>query len=86
MNKDEFIRFWLHFPVGLLIAGLICAGLFYSELMVYGLVGGVLLGFTFLVYEVINDWRKVDWSYKDVFGEVFGLGTGLVICLGFHFF
>ncbi len=43
---------------------------------------GVVLVISFLVYEIMNDWRKVDWSYKDVCGFVWGLAiAGLVLKL-----
>ena len=62
MSKHDWIRFWLHFPIGLL-AGWI--SLFYPII-------GLTFFLGFLTYEAMNDWRKWDWSYKDVLGGVAG--------------
>ena len=71
MSKHDWIRFWLHFPVGLFVAGLT----WFIPLL------GMLLGVSFLVYEIVQDWRKSDSSFKDIYGYTFGLGTGGVIIL-----
>lgn len=71
-KKDEFIRALLHFPVGLM-AILIMA---YVKPLLVGVSIGCLGGFSFLVYEAMNDWRKEDWSYKDVIGFVAGIYFG----------
>ena len=63
MNKDA-IRFWLHFPVGCL-----CAWLTFNHVAL-----GISLTAWFALYEIMNDWRKVDHSYKDIYGAVFGFG------------
>jgi len=34
---------------------------------------GLGLIITFLVYEAMNDWRKEDWSYRDVLEFLIGL-------------
>ncbi len=62
-------RFWLHFPVGVL-----CAWLFTVNPIL-----AVLNAVSFLVYEVLNEWRKADHSYKDVVGFCFGLAVGSII-------
>lgn len=69
MSKDEVVRLIMHFPVGL----------FAAWLTIIMPVPGVLFTLGFYVYEVMNDWRKVDWSYKDVIGFVAGYGTLLAI-------
>ncbi len=66
MTKDEIIRAFLHLPVGLLNAWFFS----FNEMLGLGMV------ITFLCYEAMNDWRKKDWSYKDIFGYAFGLGLG----------
>jgi hypothetical protein len=33
----------------------------------------------FLIYEILNDWRIKDHSYKDVLGYLYGIGAGAVI-------
>ncbi len=63
MSKDAK-RFWLHFPVGCLCAFLT----FFNPPL------GISLTAWFALYEVMNDWRKVDHSYKDIYGAVFGFG------------
>ena len=65
MTKDEIIRFAMHFPVGL----------FAAWLTIVMPVVGILFVVLFCVYEIMNDWRKVDWSYKDVIGFIAGYGT-----------
>lgn len=43
---------------------------------------GLGLILTFLVYEAMNDWRKVDWSYHDILEfmiALFVVVTGLKI-------
>ena len=72
LTKKEWFRFWLHFPIGVL-----CGLLLIWFVTVYL---GIILSIAFLVYEIMNDWRKGDKSYKDVVGFVWGLGcVGLVI-------
>ncbi len=69
MNVDDIRRALLHFPVGVFVAWLILVN---PAL-------GIMLGITFLVYEIMNDWRKKDWSYKDVYGYAFGLAVGSLL-------
>ena len=68
MSRDDLLRALLHFPVGLFVAWLIS----------WNTGQGVMLGVAFLMYELLNDWRKVDSSYKDVLGYVWGLAIGSV--------
>ena len=65
MTKDDWFRLWLHFPVG----ALACILTLWKEPV------GVSLTVAFIAYEVMNDWRKKDWSYKDVMGFVVGYAT-----------
>lgn len=65
----DFKRAALHFPVGVFTAWL-------------GTVSPVtcgVFGAGFLVYEVLEDWRLKDRSYKDVFGYLIGIGAGTFI-------
>lgn len=74
MGKDDWHRFWMHFPMGMFAALLLTQP---KTLWI-----GIALAFSFLVYEIMNDWRKKDWSYKDVCGFVWGIGAvGLIIYL-----
>ncbi len=66
MTKNEIIRALLHLPVGLMNAWFFS----FNEML------GLAMVITFLCYEAMNDWRKVDWSYKDIFGYAIGLGMG----------
>lgn len=43
---------------------------------------GLTLALTFLIYEAMNDWRKVDHSYHDILEfliALFVVATGLMI-------
>jgi len=71
MSKLDWIRFWLHVPVGI-----ICAGL-----MFFMPWHGAFLTVGFLAYEAMNDWRKKDSSYKDIFGFLFGFGGASILLL-----
>ena len=71
MTKNELIRAAMHFPVGVAVACLIS----------WSLAHGIMLGIAFLIYEIMNDWRKKDWSYKDVYGYIWGLAIGAIILL-----
>ena len=55
----------MHFPVGMLGAWLI------DQSPAIGIMFTAYFG----LYEVMNDWRKADKSYKDVIGAVFGFGV-----------
>ena len=63
MVRLDWLRFWLHFTVGV-----VCAWIAIQDSF-----NGGLCVLTFLVYEAMNDWRKEDASYKDIFGFSFGL-------------
>ena len=69
MSKEDMIRAALHLPVGLFVAWV----------MTVNATAGWINGLSFLAYEVLNDWRKHDHSYKDVFGYCIGLGIGTVL-------
>jgi len=60
--KSDFIRFWLHFPVGV-----ICSWLVYS----LGAVG-VIASVGFMFYEALEDWKINDLSFKDMLGFLWG--------------
>lgn len=68
-TKHDRERFGLHFPVGV---GALFLTLWKPEI---GITAAVL----FLAYEVIQDWRKKDWSFKDVYGFVFGYYVPAII-------
>jgi len=70
MTHDQK-RFWGHFPLG-----------FYTGLLYIFPPAGIGLTNAFLAYEAIQDWRKVDHSYKDIIGWLVGLAFGLAFATG----
>lgn len=65
-------RALLHFPVGV----------FAAFLTHWETAIGAVFAVSFLVYEVIEDWRIHDKSYLDIYGYLFGLGVaGAVIAI-----
>jgi len=72
MTKHDWLRFWLHLPVGV-----VCALLTYWHAPL-GISGTMI----FVTYEIMNDWRKADNSYKDVYGFCWGyIGAGCVLAI-----
>ena len=71
MPLKDLWRAIIHFPVGALCAILT---FFLPSL-------GISLTIYFIVYEVLNDWRKKDSSYKDVFGGALGYGAASLVIL-----
>lgn len=69
MTKLDIIRAGIHFPVGILGAWLVMDGDGGIRIC------GILFVLSFLFYEAIQEWRKVDWSFKDVIGFLIGLAT-----------
>jgi hypothetical protein len=71
----DLIRWAIHIPIGCVIA--------YMILKV-SVALGITVGVFFLAYEVLEDWRVRDRSFKDIFGSLIGMiATGLVIYLWF---
>jgi hypothetical protein len=69
------VRFWIHFPVGMIAPLLV---LTHSQGWAFCL-GYLVL---FVVYEVIEDWRCRDLGYTDVQGGIAGIAAGgLVVYL-----
>jgi hypothetical protein len=64
-SKQDWIRFWLHFFIGL-----VCAWLVFDKM-----AHGIILSFAFLAYEAFEDWRINDLSFKDVLGFLWGFGV-----------
>ena len=62
--RRDIWGFLLHFPVGVVA--------FFLTLWKPSI--GITFTFIFLTYEIMNDWRKKDHSYKDVYGFAFGYG------------
>lgn len=60
-------RFFLHMAMGMFTGALLWG---------WGLAG-ILMFLGFLAYEVVEDWRIRDRSYRDIFGFLWGFG-GLV--------
>ena len=72
MTKLDWERFWIHLPLGI-----VCALLAY-----YLPVLGILAFVGFLIYEVIQDWRIHDLSFKDVLGFTSGfIATGVILAI-----
>lgn len=76
LTKDDIKRATLHFPLGI----------FTAWLGTFSPVVCIIFGIGFLTYEVIEDWRIKDRSYKDVFGYLIGIGIGSFIfwCIGWY--
>ncbi len=74
-TKDSFSkhRFLIHLPVGVLAAWL-C---YYSWAV------GIPFVVAFLTYQVIEDWRIKDRSYKDALGFLFGFGATAASLVGY---
>jgi len=73
MTKEDWLRLWMHVPWGLLAVGL----------FVFHPLLGATACFMELGYEILNDWRKKDESWKDVIGICWGIligGYALLIC------
>jgi hypothetical protein len=63
MKRDDWERLGMHAPWGAL------AGVLYFQVgEPYGIAAVALM----IGYEAFNDWRKMDKSYKDVIGIVWG--------------
>lgn len=71
MNKEDWKRLWMHFPIGA-IAALVQ--------LVDVVTGLTILALT-ITYEAFNDWRKHDESYKDILGIVWGYAWVAVIII-----
>ena len=72
MTSQDWKRLGMHFPIGA-IARLVQLSDPISGLTILGLT---------VTYEAFNDWRKMDKSYKDVLGIVWGYGmTACLIAL-----
>ena len=65
MTRHDWARFWLHLPVGVVAA----------FLTIWKPAVGGSFTFIFVSYEILNDWRKHDNSYKDVYGFAVGYGV-----------
>ncbi len=61
-TKQDWKRFWMHFPVGI-----ICAWLVYQSPPL-----GIIASVGFMFYEVLEDWRIKDLSFKDMLGFLWG--------------
>jgi len=61
-EKGDWVRFWLHFPVGV-----ICAWLVFQVPFT-----GFIASLGFMFYEILEDWRIADQSYKDMLGFLWG--------------
>ena len=71
MTREDWHRLLIHLPWGVLAVGLFL----FDPLL------GLTACFMELGYEFINDWRKVDSSFKDVIGIAWGVLIGGYILL-----
>lgn len=84
-TREDWWRLIMHLPHGI-AAGWVMFGFPIpwvnplNPVMVW-VVTSFLFLFIFLAYEVLNDWRKEDYSYKDVYGIASGF-VATVIVLG----
>jgi len=72
MTQNDWFRLAIHLPWGLLAVGL----------FVFHPLLGMTACFSTFVYELANNWRKGDSSYKDILGIVWGILIGGYVLLG----
>lgn len=76
MTREDWMRLGIHLPWGLLAAIL--------------LIPHIAIGITALasefIYEIMNDWRKGDSSYRDALGITWGFLIGAFTLWGLGFF
>ena len=64
IKPRDLLRWAIHIPIGGIIAFMI---------MRVSVELGVMVAIFFLAYEVLEDWRIRDRSFKDVFGSLLGM-------------
>lgn len=76
MTKADWIRAAEHTPHGVAVVFIMA----YIQPQELGIAIGVMAGLSFLFYQIMQDWRKGDKSFKDVVGFVAGIfiGAGIV--------
>ena len=75
IKPKDLIRWLIHIPIGGVIA--------YMIMRIDPVMGSVV-AFYFFGYEVLEDWRVADRSFKDVFGSLIGMiATGFVLHIWF---
>ena len=72
---QDFLRLWMHFPVGV-----ICAWLVFAHPM-----AGLVAALGFMFYEVLEDWRIKDLSFKDMLGFLIGFISASLLLSLFDF-
>ena len=65
----DYRRLFMHIPCGIV-------GAFFIWI---NLTLGIVFNLTFLIYEVVQDWRTNDKSFHDIKGYCWGLGIGAII-------
>ena len=68
-KRGDDKRFWMHIPVGIIAVLTI----------IVSPVAAVMLLVTFLVYQVMEDWKIGDHSYIDINGFMAGIFAGIAI-------
>lgn len=83
MPRDEVIRLVMHLPNGM-FAGWAMFGFPLPRLvpieptwLSFGI--GLAVLFVFLIYQVFNEWRKADHSWKDIQGIAWGLVISVAV-------
>jgi len=67
-SKQDWIRFWLHFPVGGFNIFAFYVGVEY----------GISFCLLFIIYEIWEDFRIKDLAHKDILGYMWGFAVGLI--------
>lgn len=75
----DWLRLLWHIPVGMLGVAIMGWAVLYKTVFIVNIVVGVVFLASFLVYEIMQDWRKGDKSFKDVIGAVVGIAIGGII-------
>lgn len=78
-SQEDWVRFWMHLPIGVATGLFICLPLFRPDRTLVSLTTGILFALWFWIYEIFNEIGKKDKSYKDIIGGAFGFGAVAVI-------
>jgi len=69
MLMDKVRRAGIHIPVGV----------FAAWVMQHSPVLGFTFSISFIAYEIVQDWRTGDRSFKDILGFLIGLSIGALV-------
>lgn len=83
MKWRDVIRWAIHLPMGAVPMTLILHPWLLEPDYRWS-IAGVFIGITFFIYEIMEDIRVRDWSFKDVFGSLIALiATAFIILFWF---